>query len=61
MGLEAYDWPGNVRDLENTMERAAALEAGKEIPARALPDRILGYGSRFGHGPRREPRNRNTR
>lgn len=45
MGLEAYDWPGNVRDLENTMERAVALEAGKEIPARALPDRILGYGS----------------
>lgn len=45
MGLEAYDWPGNVRDLENTMERAVALEAGKEIPARVLPDRILGYGS----------------
>lgn len=43
--LEAYEWPGNVRELENTMERAVALEAGKEISARALPDRILGYGT----------------
>src|ERR1700756_733083 len=41
--LEAYDWPGNARELENTMERAVALETGKEISARVLPDRILGY------------------
>ena len=41
--LEAYDWPANVRELENTMGRAVALETGKEISARVLPDRILGY------------------
>jgi DNA-binding NtrC family response regulator len=41
--LEAYDWPGNARELKNTMERAVALETGKEISARVLPDRILGY------------------
>jgi len=41
--LEAYDWPANVRELENTMKRAVALETGKEISARVLPDRILGY------------------
>lgn len=60
MGLEAYDWPGNVRDLENTMERAAALEAGKEIPA-CVAGQDPWLWKRFGHGPRREPRNRNTR
>src|ERR1700740_374336 len=41
--LETSDCPGNVRELENTMERAVALEAGGEISARVLPDRILGY------------------
>src|SRR5436189_1946292 len=41
--LEAYEWPGNERELENTMERAVALETGKEISVRVLPDRILGY------------------
>jgi two-component system, NtrC family, response regulator PilR len=29
--LCAYDWPGNVRQLENTIERAVALEAGEEL------------------------------
>ena len=41
--LELYDWPGNVRDLENTMERAVALETAGEITLRVLPDRIAGY------------------
>jgi two-component system response regulator PilR (NtrC family) len=26
-----YDWPGNVRQLENTIERAVALELGSEL------------------------------
>src|SRR5437868_7075218 len=26
-----YDWPGNVRQLENTIERAVALEVGEEL------------------------------
>src|SRR2546425_3182776 len=43
--LESYDWPGNVRDLENTMERAVALETTNEISLRVLPDRIAGYAS----------------
>ena len=29
--LNAYDWPGNVRQLENTIERAVALESGEEL------------------------------
>jgi two-component system, NtrC family, response regulator PilR len=29
--LSGYDWPGNVRQLENTIERAVALETGEEL------------------------------
>jgi two-component system response regulator PilR (NtrC family) len=32
-----------VRELENTMERAMALETTGEITLRVLPDRIAGY------------------
>ena len=33
----AYDFPGNVRELENIMERAVALEGGAEISVESLP------------------------
>jgi two-component system response regulator PilR (NtrC family) len=29
--LSSYDWPGNVRQLENTIERAVALETANEL------------------------------
>jgi two-component system response regulator PilR (NtrC family) len=29
--LRNFDWPGNVRQLENTIERAVALETGEEL------------------------------
>jgi two-component system, NtrC family, response regulator PilR len=29
--LSSYDWPGNVRQLENTIERAVALETSQEL------------------------------
>jgi DNA-binding NtrC family response regulator len=39
--LQAYDWPGNVREMENALERAAILSAGQDaIPLDALPQRI---------------------
>jgi len=31
--LSGYEWPGNVRQLENTIERAVALETGDELHA----------------------------
>ena len=39
--LAADDWPGNVRALENTIERAVLLARGSEIDMECLPARIL--------------------
>jgi two-component system response regulator PilR (NtrC family) len=38
--LETYPWPGNVRQLENTLERAVALETTDEIQPERLPDAV---------------------
>ena len=36
--LMAYQWPGNVRQLENAVERAVALSAGRrEVAVTDLP------------------------
>src|SRR5204862_8101487 len=42
--LRAYACPGNVRELQNCMERAAALAAGARVGADVLPDGIRTYG-----------------
>jgi two-component system response regulator PilR (NtrC family) len=38
--LEAYDWPGNVRQLENVIERAVALSVSNEIEPDNLPPEV---------------------
>lgn len=35
--LEQYDFPGNVRELENMIERAIVIGNGKEIRLKDLP------------------------
>lgn len=35
--LHAHDWPGNIRELENVMERAVLLTAGPQITPADLP------------------------
>jgi formate hydrogenlyase transcriptional activator len=32
-GLTAWDWPGNIRELENFIERAVLLTRGKSLEA----------------------------
>lgn len=41
--LSEYDWPGNVRQLRNTIERATILSEGDHISLNDLP--LLGDGS----------------
>jgi two-component system, NtrC family, response regulator PilR len=43
--LKSYSWPGNVRQLENTIERAVALETTSEIQLERLPDSIRNCSS----------------
>ncbi|MFL6227979.1 MAG: sigma-54-dependent transcriptional regulator [Pyrinomonadaceae bacterium] len=41
--LERYDFPGNVRELEHTVERAVALERTDAIQTERLPEQITDY------------------
>ncbi len=38
--LMAYDWPGNVRQLERMLERAVALAAGPTLEIQDFPDEV---------------------
>ncbi|RMF43535.1 MAG: sigma-54-dependent Fis family transcriptional regulator [Deltaproteobacteria bacterium] len=43
--LESYDWPGNVREMENVIERTVALTDGDSIDLADLPAAIAGQAS----------------
>ena len=38
--MMAYDWPGNIRELRNTLERAVVLAEGEIITLHDLPDKF---------------------
>ena len=40
--LARHDWPGNIRELENVIERAVALEASASIQPESLPPVMRG-------------------
>ncbi|MFH2040912.1 MAG: sigma-54 dependent transcriptional regulator, partial [Acidobacteriota bacterium] len=39
--LDRYPWPGNIRELENTMERIVAIEDRETITRDSLPPELL--------------------
>jgi transcriptional regulator with GAF, ATPase, and Fis domain len=39
--LTQYDWPGNIRELENAMERAVVIGSSDRILAEDLPETVL--------------------
>jgi DNA-binding NtrC family response regulator len=41
MLLARYGWPGNIRELENTIERAVILCLGEQITPKELPPQML--------------------
>src|SRR3982074_677371 len=49
--LVKHGWPGNIRELENVMERAVALEATPTILPESLPAAIRGDSPRVAAAP----------
>jgi two-component system response regulator PilR (NtrC family) len=43
--LQRYEWPGNIRELENVVERAVALERTPAVLPESLPEHVRGVPS----------------
>ncbi len=53
--VERYDWPGNIRELKNALERSLVLARGGEISIADLPEEVASgkapTSRRLAHGP----------
>ena len=49
--LLRYDWPGNIRELENAIERAVVLGSSDMIALEDLPETIREVATAAGQGP----------
>jgi len=49
--MENYNWPGNVREMENVIERTVALTDGEVIDRQDLPPQIAGTLDEKGQRP----------
>ncbi len=43
--MTSYNWPGNIRELENTIERAAVFSKDALISVDCLPQKIINFNS----------------
>ena len=53
MALQSYEWPGNVRQLRNVIERTVILAPGDRIgriDLDLLPPEVMGQGAGQGNG-----------
>lgn len=48
--LLAFDWPGNIRQLQNCVERAVTLTQFNQVTPDDLPEKIRGYSSAVAPG-----------
>jgi len=39
--MQSYDWPGNIRELKNIMERLVIMSPGRVITVEQMPDAIM--------------------
>ena len=52
VAIAHYDWPGNIRELKNAMERAAILSTSDQISLDDLPDRLqVAYNKAYAPTP----------
>lgn len=58
--LKSYDWPGNIRELENTIERCFVVESNSTIAPNSLPDHIK-LGTSHKTSPQVEEKSRSER
>jgi PAS domain S-box-containing protein len=56
--LRSYEWPGNIRELDNVLERALVLSGGDELNADHLPPQVA---SAAGHAALAESASRSER
>jgi two-component system response regulator HydG len=49
--LITYDWPGNIRQLRNTVERMIVLDSDSQLDVDDLPDEIAALAHRDGETP----------
>ena len=53
--LRAYPWPGNIRELENVLERMVLFAEGPILRHADLPPELLAAHGASGHGPLHTP------
>ncbi|MCC6278356.1 MAG: sigma-54-dependent Fis family transcriptional regulator [Oligoflexia bacterium] len=46
--LMRYDWPGNIRELENVIEHSFIIENGSWITTASLPETVTGLKPKYG-------------